>query len=185
MPRKPHDQAYPDVDQASGTEGNRGPNFSPDGRTLYFVDTLPHRRLEAITLYDGTPGERSTIAEISGGNPDRLVLDEGCVWVAVWDASELRRYAPTGELLARVELPVPKPTAVCFQGGTLVITTASLGLGRPPAGITCSLPTSASPARRTVPGSGGLRPNTSRGRWCRPRTTVSASRARSVPRRPV
>ena len=112
-----------------------GIDFSPDGRTLYFVDTLPHRRLEAITLYDGRPGERTTIAEINGGNPDGLMLDdEGCVWVAVWDASEVRRYAPTGELLATVELPVPRPTAVCFQGSTLVITTASLGLDRPPAG---------------------------------------------------
>lgn len=112
-----------------------GIDFSPDGQTLYFVDTLPHRRLEAITLYSGTPAGRRTIVEVEGGNPDGLVLDdEGCIWVAVWDASEVRRYAPTGELLATIELPVPRPTAVCFQGETLVITTASLGLDDPPAG---------------------------------------------------
>lgn len=112
-----------------------GIDFAPDGRTLYFVDTLPFRRLEAIPLINGLPGRRSTIVEVGGGNPDGLVLDdEGCLWVAVWDASEVRRYAPTGELLATVELPVPRPTAVCFQGSTLVITTASLGLDRPPAG---------------------------------------------------
>jgi sugar lactone lactonase YvrE len=112
-----------------------GIDFSPDGQTLYFVDTLPHRRLEAISLYAGVPGERRTIVEVAGGNPDGLVLDdEGCLWVAVWDAGEVRRYAPTGELLVTVELPVPRPTAVCFQGSTLVITTASLGLTDPPAG---------------------------------------------------
>lgn len=112
-----------------------GIDFSPDGHTVYFVDTLPRRCLEAITLDNGRPRRRTTIAEISGGNPDGLVLDDdGCVWVAVWDASEVRRYAPTGELLATVELPVPRPTAVCFQGSTLVITTASLGLDQPPAG---------------------------------------------------
>jgi sugar lactone lactonase YvrE len=55
----------------------------------------------------------------------------------VWDASEVRRYAPTGELLATVELPVPRPTAVCFQGSTLVITTASLGLDDPAPGSGC------------------------------------------------
>lgn len=128
-----------------------GIDFTPDGRTLYFVDTLPSRRLDAITLFDGRPAGRRTIAVISGGNPDGLVLDdEGCLWVAVWDASEVRRYAPTGELLATVELPVPRPTAVCFQGSTLVITTASLGLDRPPAGsghlFACDVGVSGPPA---------------------------------------
>ncbi|GAB2598836.1 SMP-30/gluconolactonase/LRE family protein [Kribbella endophytica] len=109
-----------------------GIDFTPDGRTMFFVDTLPHRLLEAI---DVSTGVRRTVVQVDGGNPDGLVLDdEGCVWVAVWDASEVRRYAPTGELLATVELPVPRPTAVCFQGSTLVITTASLGLADPPAG---------------------------------------------------
>ncbi|NIK61587.1 SMP-30/gluconolactonase/LRE family protein [Kribbella shirazensis] len=119
----------------SGLTVANGIDFAPDGRTAYFVDTLPHRRLEAIDLVAGRPAERGTIADVGGGNPDGLVLDdEGCVWVAVWDAGEVRRYAPTGELLATVEVPVPRPTAVCFQGSTLVITTASLGLPAPPPG---------------------------------------------------
>lgn len=141
LPRAPHAALFrlsPDgsVDtMLTGLTVANGIDFSPDGQTLYFVDTLPHRRLEAIDLSTGTPRERRTIVEVGGGNPDGLVLDdEGCVWVAVWDASEVRRYAPTGELLATVELPVPRPTAVCFQGSTLVITTASLGLTDPPPG---------------------------------------------------
>ncbi|MEV0289943.1 MULTISPECIES: SMP-30/gluconolactonase/LRE family protein [unclassified Kribbella] len=119
----------------SGLTVANGIDFAPDGRTLYFIDTLPFRRLEAIDLVAGRPASRTTIVDVGGGNPDGLVLDdEGCVWVAVWDASEVRRYAPTGELLATVELPVPRPTAVCFQGSTLVITTASLGLVDPSRG---------------------------------------------------
>ena len=141
LPREPHAALFrlsPDgsVDtMLTGLTVANGIDFSPDGQTLYFVDTLPYRRLEAIDLSTGTPGERRTIVEVGGGNPDGLVLDdEGCIWVAVWDASEVRRYAPTGELLATVELPVPRPTAVCFQDSTLVITTASLGLADPPPG---------------------------------------------------
>ncbi|TWD79305.1 sugar lactone lactonase YvrE [Kribbella amoyensis] len=142
IPREPRASLYRlDPDGAAETVLTdltvaNGLDFASDGATAYFVDTLPHRRLEAIALKGGrVPGERTTIVEVPGGNPDGLVLDdEGCVWVAVWDASEVRRYAPTGELLATVELPVPRPTAVCFQGSTLVITTASLGLEAPPAG---------------------------------------------------
>lgn len=112
-----------------------GIDFTPDGRTLYFVDTLPHRRLEAFDVTGGRLGRRRVVADVAGGNPDGLVLDdEGCVWVAVWDGAEVRRYAPSGELLHVVRLPVPRPTAVCFQGSTLVITTASLGLEDPPEG---------------------------------------------------
>jgi sugar lactone lactonase YvrE len=112
-----------------------GIDFSPDGRTMYFIDTLPHRRLEAFDLDQDRVRARRTVAEVPGGNPDGLVLDdEGCVWVAVWDAAEVRRYSPAGETLAVVRLPVPRPTAVCFKGSTLVITTASIGLDDPPEG---------------------------------------------------
>lgn len=108
-----------------------GIDFTPDGRTMYFIDTLPHRRLEAFDVHHGEVRRRRVVAEVAGGNPDGLALDdEGCIWVAVWDGSEVRRYSPAGEILGVVQLPVPRPTAVCFQGSTLVITTASVGLDR-------------------------------------------------------
>ena len=40
------------------------------------------------------------------GVPDGLALDaEGCVWLAVWDSGELRRYTPAGRLDTVVRLP--------------------------------------------------------------------------------
>ncbi|MEV0797560.1 SMP-30/gluconolactonase/LRE family protein [Kribbella sp. NPDC050281] len=144
IPRDPHAALFrldPDGSVSTALSGltvANGIDFTPDGETVYFVDTLPHRRLEAIAVHGARLGERRTVVEVTGGNPDGLALDDdGCVWVAVWDASEVRRYAPTGELLATVELPVPRPTAVCFQGSTLVITTASLGLDDPAPGNGC------------------------------------------------
>jgi sugar lactone lactonase YvrE len=114
---------------------SNGIGFTADGTTMYYIDTLPHRWLEAFDVVDGELSGRRVVADVAGGNPDGLAVDdEGCVWVAVWDASAVHRYAPDGRLLAVVDLPVPRPTAVCFAGSTLLITTAWLGLDHPPAG---------------------------------------------------
>ncbi|MCG5219160.1 SMP-30/gluconolactonase/LRE family protein [Streptosporangium sp. KLBMP 9127] len=114
---------------------SNGIGFTPDGGTMYYIDTLPHRRLEAFDVVDGELTRRRTITTVTAGNPDGLTVDdEGCVWVAVWDAAAVHRYAPDGRLLATVTLPVPRPTAVCFAAGTLLITTAWLGLDPAPEG---------------------------------------------------
>ena len=114
---------------------SNGIGFTADGATMYYVDTLPHRRLEAFDVVGGELSSRRPVAEVAGGNPDGLAVDdEGCVWVAVWDGAAVHRYAPDGRLLTTVELPVPRPTAVCFAGSTLLITTAWLGLDPAPAG---------------------------------------------------
>ena len=113
---------------------SNGIGFTADGATMYYVDTLPHRRLEAFDVVDGELTGRRVVTDVHGGNPDGLAVDdEGCVWVAVWDAGAVHRYAPDGRLVATVTLPVPRPTAVCFAGNTLVITTAWLGLDPAPA----------------------------------------------------
>ncbi|MGN9788277.1 SMP-30/gluconolactonase/LRE family protein [Nonomuraea sp. ZG12] len=114
---------------------SNGIGFTADGATMYYIDTLPHRRLEAFDVVGGELTGRRVVADVAGGNPDGLAVDdEGCVWVAVWDAAAVRRYAPDGRLLATVELPVPRPTAICFAGSTLLITTAWLGLDPVPEG---------------------------------------------------
>jgi sugar lactone lactonase YvrE len=53
---------------------------------------------------------------------------EGNLWVAIWGAGEVRCFAPTGELLATVEVAAPNTSSVAFVGpnlDTLLITTAS------------------------------------------------------------
>ena len=102
----------------------------PDGATMYYVDTLPHRRLEAfdvtgVSCPGGASSPRST-----GGNPDGLASTTRDA--SGWRSGTLavHRYAPTDELLATVDLPVPRPTAVCFRAAPCVITTAWLGLDR-------------------------------------------------------
>lgn len=107
---------------------SNGLDFTADGRTAYYVDTTTGT-LERLDIGPaGTiTGRHCIVTFLPGeGDPDGLVLDdEGCIWVAMWDGWAVRRYSPGGELLAVVSVPVARPTAVCFAGDLLVITTCS------------------------------------------------------------
>ncbi|MFF5367947.1 SMP-30/gluconolactonase/LRE family protein [Streptomyces sp. NPDC013187] len=117
---------------------SNGTGWSPDGRLMYYVDS-PTRRLDVFDHADGRISGRRTFAEIeeSAGFPDGLTVDaEGCVWVALWQGSAVRRYTPDGELDRVIELPVPLVTACAFGGDGLTdlyVTTARVGLTEPPA----------------------------------------------------
>ncbi|MFJ8049694.1 SMP-30/gluconolactonase/LRE family protein [Streptomyces luteogriseus] len=117
---------------------SNGTGWSPDGRLMYYIDS-PTRRVDVFDHADGRITGRRTLAEIeeSAGFPDGLTVDaEGCVWVALWQGSAVRRYTPDGELDRVIELPVPLVTACAFGGADLsdlYITTARVGLTEPPA----------------------------------------------------
>jgi sugar lactone lactonase YvrE len=112
---------------------SNGISFSADGSRLYYIDTLPHRTIESFDVDpDGRLSNRQVVVQINGGNPDGMTIDdEGCLWVAVWDASEVRRYSPSGTLLDCVRVAARRPTAVALLGTTLLISTASVGIDDP------------------------------------------------------
>ena len=59
------------------------------------------------------------------------VDSQACLWIAFWDGWCVRRYSPDGECLAKIEVPVAKPTSCAFGGrdlDRLYITSASIGL---------------------------------------------------------
>lgn len=113
---------------------SNGLAWSPDRATAYFVDT-PTQRIDAFD-YDPRTGLtcRRTVVHIDAevGAPDGLTVDaEGCLWVALWGGSAVRRYAPDGRLDGVVELPVTQVTACTFGGpglNELYITTSRLGI---------------------------------------------------------
>jgi sugar lactone lactonase YvrE len=117
---------------------SNGTGWSPDGRLMYYIDS-PTRRVDVFDHADGRISGRRTLAVIEedAGFPDGLTVDaEGCVWVALWQGSAVRRYTPGGELDRVIELPVPLVTACGFGGPDLTdlyITTARTGLTGPPA----------------------------------------------------
>jgi xylono-1,5-lactonase len=112
-----------------------GPAFSPDGRTIYCVDSYGR----VIHRLDVAPsGELSgqklfrSFDEQGWGYPDGLTCDvEGCVWVAHWGGSRVSRFSPEGELLDVLHMPVAQPSSCTFGGPELrrlFITSASQGL---------------------------------------------------------
>ena len=105
--------------------------WSPDGRTMYFADTVQKKILafdyDAST---GTPANERVFAATEGW-PDGSCIDaEGCLWNAEYGGWRLVRYTPQGKVDRTVALPVANPTCCCFGDpglDTLYITTASQG----------------------------------------------------------
>ncbi len=105
--------------------------FSPDGRTMYFADSLRY----TLFAYDYDPttgrmGEQRVFATTEPpGIPDGSTVDaEGYLWNAQFDAWRIVRYAPDGRIDRAIELPVQRPTCCAFGGAdlaTLYVTTAS------------------------------------------------------------
>jgi sugar lactone lactonase YvrE len=116
---------------------SNGIGWSPDNRTMFFVDT----GTGTIFAYDfdapsGSLANRRVFVAIppENGRPDGLTVDaEGCLWVALWDGWKVARYTPGGKLDREIIMPIPRPTSCCFAGEgmrTLYITSARIRLSR-------------------------------------------------------
>lgn len=106
----------------AGIAITNGPALSPDGRILYWIDTL-ERRIEACDVAeDGSLGPSRSFARTAeeDGNPDGPTVDsEGCVWVGMYGGWQALRFSPAGELIERVRFPVANITKLAFGGPDL------------------------------------------------------------------
>ncbi len=115
----------------SGLTISNGLGWSPDRRTMYFVDSGPCVVYAFDVDIEGAVSARRPFLQFDrevDGTPDGLCVDaEGALWIAFWGGSDVRRYSPDGELIARVIVPTSEPTC-CTIGGanetTLYVTTA-------------------------------------------------------------
>lgn len=106
--------------------------WSPDGGTLYSVDTLTStvwaRDYDVAT---GATGPRRVHLS-PGGMPDGMCADaDGLLWIAFWGEGLVRRFDREGAVVDTVVVDAPHTSSVAFAGddlGTLVITTAREGL---------------------------------------------------------
>jgi sugar lactone lactonase YvrE len=111
---------------------SNGIGWSPDGAHVYYNDT----RSGFVDVFDDVDdrlANRRHFATIDPpGKPDGLTVDaEGGVWVALWGASAVHRYASDGGLSEVVELPVSQVSACTFGRpdlDTLFITTSRQNL---------------------------------------------------------
>jgi len=128
---------------------SNGPAFDAAGTTMYFTDSA-RGRIDRFHVdpESGALSKRTLFAQLEAGreNPDGMAVDdEDHVWVAVWGASEVRRYRPDGGLAETIQVPTRQPSSVCLFGREqprMFITTAAEGLDSPDefAGAVFALP---------------------------------------------
>ena len=112
----------------SGLNLANGIGWSPDGSTMYFADSVPGTLWSAS--YDVGSGDINVWKPLVTQMARRTVCPSmlrGGIWVAVLGGSQVRCYAPSGQAVALVRLPVPHVTAVAFVGplrDRLLITSA-------------------------------------------------------------
>jgi xylono-1,5-lactonase len=99
-----------------------GPAVSPDGRLLYFIDTLKGTIELADIADDGSLGDPRPFTRIekTDGYPDGPTIDSnGYLWISLYAGWEVRRYSPAGDLVERVRFPVANITKIAFGGADL------------------------------------------------------------------
>lgn len=112
----------------TGVTVSNGMGFSPDGATLYHVETRPGA-IRAFD-YDVSAGTASRGRDVlaCGGTPDGLAVDvDGNLWVAFFGEGQVRCISTGGEVLDVVEVDAPNVTCPEFVGADLdrmAITTA-------------------------------------------------------------
>ena len=97
--------------------------FSPNGRTMYFCDSLQRRIMRCD--YDGDEARVANVREFARfasdqGLPDGSVVDaDGCLWNAEWGNAMVRRYTPGGSIICAIPVPTKNPTCLVFGGPRL------------------------------------------------------------------
>jgi L-arabinonolactonase len=112
--------------------------FSPDGRTMYFADSLDR----AIRAYDygetdsALPSPRMFFDTAPlGSGPDGATVDaDECVWVCLIQVGKIARITPDGVLDRLMDAPTDLPSCLAFGGpdlSTLFVTSIKdSGTGR-------------------------------------------------------
>ena len=116
----------------AGVDNTNGMDWSPDGRTMYYIDSLTRQ----VTAYDydaasgaiSNPRPLVTLPEGTGVPDGMTVSVDGTLWVAHWGGARVTRWHPaTGALLQTIAVPANLTTSCAFAGPALdelYITTA-------------------------------------------------------------
>jgi sugar lactone lactonase YvrE len=109
-----------------------GVGWSPNGRTMYMVDSGP--RVIHAFAFDADRGTISggrvlvTVPDEVGA-PDGMTVDAaGDLWVAIYGGGQVRRYSPEGVLREVLTVPARQSTCCAFAGPDLhrlYVTTAT------------------------------------------------------------
>ena len=114
----------------SGMKLSNGMDWSPDGQTFFLIDTVAFS-LYAFDYENGEISNQRAVINFDSNleqYPDGMTVDSaGCLWIAFWNGSCIRRYSPDFNLLETLDFPVRFVSSCAFAGSelkTLVVTTA-------------------------------------------------------------
>ncbi len=108
--------------------------FSPEGRTMYWVDGGRQQVFRFDYSPDGIASNRRVWLDRAAapGRPDGGAVDaDGCYWSGRWMGGCVVRFTPDGRIDRIVEVPASRVTMCAFGGAdyrTLFITTANEGM---------------------------------------------------------
>lgn len=97
--------------------------FSPDGKIMYFADSLD-RIVRAYSYGEGdepliNPRVLVDTKQFASGPDGATVDSEGCIWVALVQVGKIACFTPEGKLERMVEAPTDMPTCMAFGGPDL------------------------------------------------------------------
>jgi gluconolactonase len=101
-----------------GVAGSNGLALDWSRHRLYHSSSYDHQILVSDKIDDRKYRivDRFSTAPL-GGIPDGMALDaDGYLWVAMYEAGCIGRFAPSGEIVDRLEVPARLVTSVCFAG---------------------------------------------------------------------
>lgn len=113
-----------------------GIGWSPDGTTMYLVDSMEKLILQfpfdPQSAHISGPPTVFAEPEAFDGLPDGLAIDtRGHLWVAEFGASQVTEFSPDGAIISRIAIPTKQPTSLAFVGSgrdRLWVTSAASGL---------------------------------------------------------
>ncbi|NNC37498.1 MAG: SMP-30/gluconolactonase/LRE family protein [Acidimicrobiales bacterium] len=126
-----HDDQVYQID--TGYQVTNGPAFDEARNRVYLTDSA------AQTIYCAEKKSGIGIANKrvfcqfgeGDGYPDGMTTDaDGNLWVAFWDGSCIRQFDLDGNIIRTVNLPIPRPTSLCFDTNrsALFVTSARINL---------------------------------------------------------
>lgn len=115
---------------------SNGLAWSPDHKTLYYIDTPTHEvKAFDYHLESGTVANMRVVVALPKplGFPDGMTSDlQGNLWIAMWGGAQITKWNPgTGQLLERIPVPAKNVSSCVFGGknmNELYITSARAGL---------------------------------------------------------
>lgn len=112
-----------------------GPVISPDGKFLFFNDTLQGTVYRyCLAIDSGKLSGRQVFIKFGAdhGYPDGMCFDvDGNLWIALWGGAAIVQLDVTGRLLRKIAIPALNVTNLCFCGSgfdRLLVSTAAIGL---------------------------------------------------------